>query len=87
MRHWLKSPHALKRIASAAGGAMKDFNNLREGTVLHNETDGDMRVQYTSVFSERNTADGKNDITARLGISGSATDTANNTLTIPNVSI
>ena len=38
-----------------------------------------------SVFSERNTADGKNDITARLGISGSATDTANNTLTIPNV--
>ena len=33
---------------------MKDFYNLREGTVLHNETDGDMRVQYTSVFSEIN---------------------------------
>lgn len=39
-----------------------------------------------STFSERSSSDAKNDITATLGISGSAKDTQGTNITIPNVS-
>ena len=31
---------------------MKTFNGLKEGTVIHNEIDGDMVVRYSDWFSE-----------------------------------
>jgi hypothetical protein len=31
---------------------MKSFEGLKEGTVIHNDIDGDMTVQYSDFFSE-----------------------------------
>ena len=30
---------------------MKTFDNLKEGTVIHNDIDGDMTVVYSDAFS------------------------------------
>ena len=31
---------------------MKSFEGLKEGTVIHNDIDGDMIVRYSALFSE-----------------------------------
>lgn len=33
---------------------MKSFEGLKEGTVIHNDVDGDMIVRYSAWFSETN---------------------------------
>ena len=33
---------------------MKSFEGLKEGTVIHNDIDGDMIVRYSAWFSETN---------------------------------
>ena len=33
---------------------MKSFEGLKEGTVIHNDIDGDMTVTYSDFFSDTN---------------------------------
>ena len=33
---------------------MKSFEGLKEGTIIHNDIDGDMIVRYSDWFSETN---------------------------------